>query len=116
MPEYYRLLTTLDIGIAPLGRTPFNRSKSWIKALDYMAAGVVPVVEDWGQYPELLGWSNRSGVVIGAPASEFWQVGLTAAIADLRNGAFDYAAIAARAREFEIGRQILSWADVYRQA
>src|SRR5262249_52419051 len=35
-----------DIGIAPLADSSFNRSKSAIKAMDYMAMGIAAVVSD----------------------------------------------------------------------
>lgn len=38
------------IGIVPVIDTEFNRSKSWIKALDYAANGIIPVVPDFGDY------------------------------------------------------------------
>jgi len=53
MDQYWAHLD-FDIGIAPLADTPFNACKSWIKALEYMARGVVPVVPDIGQYSELI--------------------------------------------------------------
>lgn len=53
MDNYWSQLD-FDIGIAPLADTPFSACKSWIKALEYMARGVVPVVPDIGQYPELI--------------------------------------------------------------
>lgn len=39
-----------DIGLSPLRDTEFNRSKSDIKCLDYLAAGVVPIVSDVTPY------------------------------------------------------------------
>lgn len=42
-----------DIGLSPLVDNKFNRAKSDIKCLDYLAAGIVPVVSDilpyWGE-------------------------------------------------------------------
>lgn len=40
---YHLSLGQFDIGICPLDATRFNRSKSAIKAMEYQAAGVVPV-------------------------------------------------------------------------
>jgi glycosyltransferase involved in cell wall biosynthesis len=48
--DYYRFVSHLDIGIGPLEDTPFNRSKSDVKALEYAAHGVVPVVQATGPY------------------------------------------------------------------
>lgn len=42
--EYPRELIKLDVGLVPLVDSPFNRAKSWLKALEYAALGVVPVV------------------------------------------------------------------------
>lgn len=121
--NYHAALRHLDIGIAPIARTPFNASKSWIKALDYMAHGVVPVVEHWGQYPELLGYDGRTASTtpgwpyVGLSVDIFdWQTYLDKAIVDLRLGLFDHHAIAERAREFEISRQVHRWAEVFRKA
>lgn len=40
---FHRTLPSYDIGLCPLEHTRFNRSKSGIKAMEYQAAGVVPV-------------------------------------------------------------------------
>lgn len=39
-----------DIGLSPLVDSAFNRSKSDIKCLDYLAAGIIPVVSDIEPY------------------------------------------------------------------
>lgn len=44
LQEYPEAVAQLDIGIVPLADTRFNRSKSWIKALEYASLGVAPVV------------------------------------------------------------------------
>ncbi len=44
MEDYYNFLRTIDIGIAPLKDTAFNRSRSDVKFLEYAASGVVPVM------------------------------------------------------------------------
>jgi len=48
--DYYDFLTGIDIGIAPLKNTPFNRSRSDVKFLEYAVSGVVPVVGDLEPY------------------------------------------------------------------
>lgn len=110
---YHNRLEFIDIGIAPIARTPFNASKSWIKALDYMSKGVVPIVEDWGQYPDLVGSDARGEIV---PLADDWEGRLIASVEDLQHDAFDHHAIAERAREFQISNQIDLWADVFRKA
>ena len=51
--DYYRTLT-FSVGIAPLAHTRFNNSKSHIKALEYMALGIVPIVADELPYRDLV--------------------------------------------------------------
>ncbi len=50
LKEYYRFVSTLHIGLAPLEDTPFNRSRSDIKFLEYGAHGVVPLLQATGPY------------------------------------------------------------------
>jgi glycosyltransferase involved in cell wall biosynthesis len=50
LAAYYSFLSHLDIGLAPLEDTPFNRSRSDVKFLEYAAHGVVPVVQATGPY------------------------------------------------------------------
>lgn len=47
-------LTQLAVGAAPLADTAFNRSKSWLKPLEYAAAGVPYVVSNLDEYSELV--------------------------------------------------------------
>lgn len=114
--RYHARLSFIDIGIAPLLRSPFNQSKSWIKGLDYMARGVVPVLEDWGQYPELIGDSGGRAGRLAVDIPDRWGAILDLTIRDLRAGEFDHVAMATRAREFEISNQVHIWADVFRRA
>lgn len=44
LPEYPRLVSLLDIGIAPLEDTKFNKAKSWLKGLEYGSLGIAPVL------------------------------------------------------------------------
>jgi glycosyltransferase involved in cell wall biosynthesis len=50
-----------DLGLAPLVDNDFNRNKSDIKCLDYLAAGIIPLVSDIEPYknPELNGYIIR---------------------------------------------------------
>ena len=58
-PRFVRWLRgqgPFDLGVAPLADTAFNRCKSDIKALDYAALGILPLVSDGPAYradPEL---------------------------------------------------------------
>ena len=51
--QYARLSFQFDIGIAPLNDVPFNHAKSWIKAIEYAAAGVPFVASNLGEYARL---------------------------------------------------------------
>jgi len=50
--DYYRTVS-MDVGIGPLRDTPFNRAKSALRAVEYAALGVVPVLPD---LPPYRGW------------------------------------------------------------
>lgn len=46
-------VTQLPVGVAPLADTKFNRAKSWLKPLEYAAAGVPWVATNMPEYAEL---------------------------------------------------------------
>ncbi|MFA5182742.1 MAG: glycosyltransferase [Syntrophales bacterium] len=50
--DYYSFLKTIDVGLAPLRDTAFNRSRSDVKFLEYAVSGVVSVVQDLVPYRE----------------------------------------------------------------
>lgn len=49
-----QLMTGMDVGLVPLSNQPFNHAKSWIKGLEYAAAGIPFVAFRTREY-ELLG-------------------------------------------------------------
>lgn len=51
--DYPKLFEPIDIGIVPLNNVPFNYAKSFIKGLEYVAAGV-PFVSSWSPEYEFL--------------------------------------------------------------
>lgn len=70
---YPRQLATLDIGIAPLQDNAFNRAKSWLKVLEYMALGIPSVASPLPEYARL---GMLTGGPILANRSREWQRGL----------------------------------------
>lgn len=50
LPRYPREVARLDVGVAPLEDTPFNRAKSWLKVLEYAALGVACVATRLDEY------------------------------------------------------------------
>jgi len=53
LDDYYQALARLDVGIAPLVDTQFNAAKSWLKPLEYMAAGTPWVASPTADYLRL---------------------------------------------------------------
>lgn len=51
--DYPELLDGFDVGIVPLADKPFNHAKSWIKGLEYAAAGVPFVAYRTREYEQL---------------------------------------------------------------
>lgn len=53
LPYWIAALAMLGVGIAPLSMSTFNRAKSWLKPMEYAAAGVPSVVSPSPAYIEL---------------------------------------------------------------
>lgn len=49
----YPAMMTMDVGIVPLRHTPFNQAKSYIKGLEYAAAGIPFVAQSIDAYDQL---------------------------------------------------------------
>jgi hypothetical protein len=71
--EYLRTIGEIfDIGLAPLRDDRFNRSKSWLKPLEYAARGIFPVRSPIVEYDRLgIGWRAKS--------PKDWAAGITKA-------------------------------------
>jgi tetratricopeptide (TPR) repeat protein len=52
LEAYYQFLETIDIGIAPLQPTPYNRCRSDVRFIEYAAHGVLAVCADLEPYRE----------------------------------------------------------------
>jgi hypothetical protein len=64
-PELYPEVFVFDIGIVPLSRTPFNECKSFIKGLEYAAAGIPFVASSSREYKRLA--SQGIGLIADKP-------------------------------------------------
>lgn len=64
--DYYALVAQFDIGLAPLRPHPFNRSKSWLRVLEYAALGVPYVASGMPAY-ELFTDQAGNGFIAHAP-------------------------------------------------
>lgn len=67
--NYARLSFEFDIGVAPIVDIPFNRAKSWIKAIEYTAAGIPVVMSDVAEYRRL---HEQYGIGRLASTKEEW--------------------------------------------
>lgn len=75
MAHYPIAVAQLGLGIAPLEDNRFNRSKSWLKSLEYSALGVPHVVSGLPEYKRL-----GSGVIVNKPRQ--WKAALSSLMQD----------------------------------
>jgi hypothetical protein len=115
MAEHYRRVGTLDIGLAPLRASVFNRSKSEIKFLEYAAAGAACIASRVGPYERVLagGWPEDLGVLVSRPHE--WAVALRRLTEDPAERIVLAANALAYARTRHIERHWQSWEKVYAQ-
>lgn len=62
----YALMGRADVGVVPLAPNGFNRAKSWLKALEFMAAGVPVVATDLPEQRRLIR-HGTDGYLAGDP-------------------------------------------------
>lgn len=67
---YYTALTSLDVGLVPLRDIAFNRAKSYLKALEFAAAGVIVVASPTPANVEL---SKTVPMELASSPVEWWQ-------------------------------------------
>jgi glycosyltransferase involved in cell wall biosynthesis len=101
-----------DIGLAPLADTPFNASKSHIRALEYMALGVPVIASDCPAYRDLV-VDGVTGYLVST--SEQWA----ARLRELINDEAARTELGAKGREVAHGWTIQSgwklWRDAYEE-
>ena len=114
MESYPREVAGLDIGIAPLADTAFNRAKSWLKPLEYAALGVPCVMSPTEEYLRI----NAMGVgVVAMRRSRAWKREVGRLLADDAHRA----EVADRGREVVRERLLIEdncwkWAEAWTEA
>jgi hypothetical protein len=117
VPQYYWLMAHLpaQIAIAPLNNSTFNRSKSFIKAVEYGAWGYYPILQDSPAYApmkqfgvkDLAGWVQQN-------TEDQWYRALKEAVSDpsecLRRAALYQEAILSQCR---FSQHCEEWLKVY---
>lgn len=78
--EYPRLLSDLriDIGLAPLQDTPFNRAKSDVKYLEYSATGAATIASPVAPYQSTI--REDCGLIVDANTTEAWSTAISCLI------------------------------------
>jgi hypothetical protein len=69
-PSEYPNSFTFDIGVVPLSNVPFNHAKSWIKGIEYAAAGVPFIASRLPEYQEL---KDKHGIGLVAKNPIQWR-------------------------------------------
>jgi len=110
--DYYRSID-FDIGLAPLGDIPFNRSKSHLKALEYAALGIPVIATDMEPYRDFV-LDGVTGYLVSTPQE--WDKRLTELINDEAAREEMGAAARARAAQFTIQQNWQLWESAYEHA
>lgn len=70
LADYYREVSKLKAGVVPLEDSAFNRSKSWLKGIEYAALGVPFVASPTPEYVRL---QNEAGAGLLASKPRQWR-------------------------------------------
>lgn len=107
--EYPSLFRDLDVGLVPLRDVPFNRAKSWIKGIEYAAAGVPFVAADLPEYARLVA---RHGIGRLADRTKDWHRQM-ARLLDPGERLDEIMANHAAVKALDIRQGIGQWAGLY---
>lgn len=110
-PKLYYRAIDFDIGLAPLEDTPFTRSKSPIKALEYMARGIPVIASDVEPYRKFIRHGVNGFLV---KRDHEWLKYLSELAADDELRAKMGAAALEQAREWTIEGHWQEWENAYR--
>lgn len=111
--EYYLVLSTFHVALAPLADDLFNRSKSPLKALEASALGIPVVASDAGPYRDFV-IDGETGFL--CRTDDDWMRALRTLDADEDLRQAMGAAARARAAEFTTQLWAPRWIDTYREA
>lgn len=107
--EYPMLFIGLDVGLVPLRDARFNRAKSWIKGIEYAAAGVPFVASALPEYERL---ARTVGVGRVASRPKQWRAHLSDLL-DPHVRAEEAAKNFEAVKALDIRAGIGEWADLY---
>lgn len=107
---FYRMID-FDIGICPLLDTQFSRSKSWIKALEYMARGMPVVASDVEPYRRFITHGVNGFLV---KREHEWLAALSTLASDDKLRAEMGANAHKLASEHTIEKHYTEWVDAYK--
>lgn len=105
---YWRSLT-FDVGIAPLTDTPFNQGKTVTKLIEYGARGIPTVASAIGQYATWID-NGVNGFLVEDPTE--W-IPYLLALTDEPTRTAMAAAARESSREWQVGRHIHRWENVF---
>lgn len=106
-------LALLGVGLAPLAATTFNRAKSWLKPMEYAAAGVPCVVSPSPSYREL---ASRYGIGDVAERPKDWYRLVRRLVTDDAYRLDRSAAGRAAAEELTIEKHAWRWMEAWEKA
>lgn len=112
LPAYYASID-FDIGLAPLVDSPFNRSKSPVKALEYAALGIPVVASNVGPYRQFV-IDGETGFLCST--EQEWADRLRLLIRDPHLRARMGAAARAHAANYTINHHAHEWLDAFQSA
>lgn len=99
--DYYSFLSNLHIGLAPLLDTPFNRSRSDVKFLEYAFFGIVPVLQKTGPYLDVV-IDGKTGFLF-ENADECISI-----LSDLLSSSYKMKTVAREARNYVLRERMMS--------
>lgn len=108
IPQYPSLFEGLGIGLVPLSDRPFNHAKSWIKGLEYAAAGVPFIAQALPEYVRL----KAAGVGQVARKPKDWIARLERLL-DPGHRLAEAEANLAGVKAFDMAQGWTAWEDFY---